>query len=109
MKIQGLATVLLALGILGLCLSTPALAQPAWYDCTVDQGGPMGSLSTRLFLTHAAEPPAWEGSQEFFIPADWAKEFLAVALTAIVNNKQVKVLCDLGGARLNIRAIYLKK
>ncbi|RJR43271.1 MAG: hypothetical protein C4567_06005 [Deltaproteobacteria bacterium] len=109
MKTRGLLIGLLAVAIFGLCFSTTALAQPAWYDCTVDQAGPMGSLSTRLFLTHAAETPVWEGSQEFFIPQDRAKEFLAVALTAIVNNKQVKVYCDLGGPRLNVRAIYLKK
>ena len=80
------------------------------YVCTVDQAGPSGATvagGAKLRLTDTAANPAWTGSKTFQVPAKRAKEFLAVGIAAIANDKKVKIITD--ASMTNITSMYLMK
>jgi hypothetical protein len=80
------------------------------YVCTVDQAGPHGQAAAggaRLYLTDTADTPAWAGSKTFKVPADRSKEFLAVGIAAIANDKKVTIVTD--ATMTNVTTIYLMK
>jgi hypothetical protein len=101
--------------LVAMAMLTPGAAAAAavagdWYDaCQVDQVGPGPSKDTHLFLTHTAPSPAWDGSKDFLVDAKRAKEIQAVALTAVVNVKKVRVFTDLSQATPVVTGIQLKK
>ena len=70
-----------------------AEALPSWYNCTVGAAGP-GDGASYVRLSHAGIPPAFE-QKWFLLPAERAKEMLAVALTAMTNDSRVSILVDL--------------
>jgi len=99
----------LVFAALFMVLFTATGADAASYTCTVVQAGPVGTTASgggKILLTDTAATPAFTG-KAFYLPAERTKEFLAVALTALINDKKVKVTID---AQLkNITAIYLIK
>jgi len=105
-------TVLVTLLLCGLVAGwfPDAGAAPAWYMCTVDMAGPFGTTaasSSRVYLTDTATDPAWAGSKQFVITTTRAKEYLAVALTAVASGKKVKINSDLSSESPTISAIYV--
>ena len=113
MKLKKLTSVLLAALFLTTLLSASALAGAAWYECTVDQAGPLGGTTTspvRIFLTDVTtDTPAWAGSKEFNVNSDRAKEYLAVALTAMTTGKKVRAYLNPALALPTLYGLYLMK
>jgi hypothetical protein len=88
----------------------PMSANAGNYICTVDQVGPTGAAvagGARLWVTDTHATPAWTGSKAFKVPADRAKEFLAVGIAAIANDKRVRIITDT--SMTNVTAVYLIK
>ena len=99
---------LLVVGFLFMVLlGSKAFAETAWFNCSVDLAGP-GKEETFIMLTDQAEEPAFSGKW-FILPADRAREMLAVALTAINGSKQVTVVVDPDSVDYpDITDIYIK-
>ena len=95
-----------------LAVFLPLQVQSAtWYPAGVVAVGPYGltegTSGTDIYLTSYSDPPAWQGSKKFKISPDRSKEFLAVALAALMNQKQVSVYCTLGAGVPKITGIYV--
>lgn len=89
-----------ALGIAAL-LPLTSQAAPALYTCKVLEAGPVtmeGSTTvtkTIIKLQYVSGTPGFSPAIDFNVSnAARAKEFLAVALTALANGKQVAVYAD---------------
>jgi ABC-type amino acid transport substrate-binding protein len=109
MKTKKMAvTVLMVFGLLAaLSLS----AHAATFTCTVVSAGPLNTAvdsGTRFFLTEASDDtPEWSNKQ-FQVGATRAKEYLAVALTAISQGKKVKITTPNTGTVPFITSMYLQ-
>jgi len=98
---------ILAVSAIILPINTNAAAS---YVCTVDLAGPSGTTvasGVKLCLTDTAATPTWTGSKVFKVPADRAKEFLAVGIAAIANDKRVRIITDT--SMTNVTTILLMK
>ena len=83
-----------------------AFAETSWFTCKVELAGP-GKNYSSIALTDQSETPVFTGKW-FTLPADKAREMLAVALVAINSNKQVVVVVDPeAGTYPEISDIYL--
>jgi hypothetical protein len=100
-KIFLLAT---AVMVAALCLSTDANAAQQWYTCRVEMAGPgWGAIYIQLSDNSAAFTKKW-----FSVPANSAKEMLAVALTAVNGGMPVLINTDLSVSGYPpLYAIYL--
>jgi hypothetical protein len=101
--------VLCLLAVLSIMFPMHANAADS-YVCTVDQAGPSGASAAggaKVRLTDTAANPAWTGGKTFQVPAKRSKEFLAVGIAAIANDKKVRVFTD--PSMTTVTAIYLMK
>lgn len=87
MKIKKFALASLIAVLLIMALASVALA--GTYVCIVTATGPGGATATFVRLTDTAATPAFT-NRWFKFRSDRAKEMLAVALTAMANNKKVR-------------------
>lgn len=78
---------LIVVGMLTV-MATAALALS--FDCLVNQVGPGGATGFYVKLTDTAATPAFS-NRWFVLRTDRGKEMLAVGLTAMANNKKVRV------------------
>jgi hypothetical protein len=103
MKLKKLFIIAALLLLFGLC--THAFAEQKFYTCTVEQVG-IGVPYTWILLKEkdAAWGPVW-----FRFNSDYAKEFLAIGLTAQVSNQTVYAAVDPAVANSFINYMYLKK
>jgi hypothetical protein len=99
-KIVLVIMVLFVLATLGV---NGAQADNGWYVCSVVQCGMGGSGAVQLTDTAGAFANRW-----FLIPSATTNQMLAVALTAMANNKNVNVFVSSSAAYSNITAIYLE-
>lgn len=103
-KTKGLLVALVVFGLIGFTIGSAGAA--AWYSCTVEVTG-QGGARTLLRLTDTDAAPAFTG-QWFIADPTVEKEMLAVALTAIVNNKIVRAYIDSPTPYSVVRNLYLK-
>lgn len=112
MKTRKAIFVLFMVGCMAAFSALAANADADWVTCTVDQVGPTGTTEgtsgSRIFLTAVDPADAWVGSKQCRISPDRGKEFLAAALTAVSNGKQVKVSVNPALASPTIGAIYVQ-
>jgi hypothetical protein len=98
MKTRKAVLVLLTVFCLATFFSLQANAAGP-YICTVDEVGPYDTIEgvsgSQIYLTDTnTAAPGWAGSKKFLISPNRGKEFLATALTAVANGKQVKVYAN---------------
>lgn len=80
-----------AVMVAAACFSTDASAAAQWYTCRVEMAGPgWGTIYIQLSDNSAAFTKRW-----FSVPANAAKEILAVALTAMNGGMPVMINADL--------------
>ena len=103
MKLKKTLIIAALLLVFGLC--THALADQKFYACTVEQVG-VGVPYTWILLKEkdAAWGPVW-----FRFNINYAKEFLAIGLTAQVSNQLVYASVDPAVANSFISYMYLIK
>lgn len=78
------------------CLSIQAKAASSWYTCSIDEAGSTAK-TVKIILTDTAVTPAF--SQKCFrFPSTRKREMLSLALTAVVLEKNVRVLVDIESA-----------
>jgi len=111
MKTRKAIVVLVVIGCLA-AFAAPA-ARADWILCTVDQVGPTGTTEgasgSRIYLTAVDPPGAWVGSKQCKISPNRGREFLAAALAALANSKQVLVSVNPAANLPTISAIYVQK
>lgn len=104
MKIKkSVVMVLVVFGLLTMLASTSFAAE---FFCTVGSAGPLNATNTIVKLTDTAATPAFT-DRYFNLRADRAKEMLAVALTAMANNKKVRVVMTSSVQWSTIDSVYL--
>ena len=92
-------TLVILVGLLGV-FAPVAGAAPAWYFVTVNTTG-IGWGYTLINATDTASSPAFT-NRYFVVDPNVAKQFLAVALTAISNGSVVRFIQNLLSGRLLI-------
>lgn len=90
----------------GLLVATASLAMAATYDCIVTAVGPAYTTPVYVRLTDTAATPAFT-DRWFKFNDDRKKEMLAVALTAMANNKKVRMVVSLPNPYYTITEFYL--
>jgi hypothetical protein len=83
---------LMALSIVAL-FTVPAMAELAWYVCSIDETGMAGTDAVALRLSDTATPPAFT-SEWFQAQEQREKEMLAIALSAMMNNMNIRIYAD---------------
>jgi hypothetical protein len=84
--------VLILLIVCTVFFSESVYAKNENYICNVDQVGSVGSKQTRVMLTHEGG----DFTQKWFLAKDSRKkEMLAILLSAVYGNMQVKVRTDI--------------
>ena len=109
MKAKKLVLVVLWVGALVAFLTVTSYAA-ALYTCTVKNAGPamLPTYHMVITLTYVSGTPApTPTTQTFYAPVGHEKEFLAVALTAMANNKKVSAYVDFATAKSTVFNLYL--
>lgn len=113
MKTNKIILIVLAVFFLLSSFSMQAIAAASWFTCTIDQVGPYGLnegvSGSYIYLTSTADPPAWDGSRRCIISPNRGKEYLATALAALANGKQVMVYINPANVTPTINGIYIQK
>lgn len=93
---------------LGACFSAPAAnAGQQWYVCSIVKVGQSGGKDY-VQLTHVPTEGAPAFTARFFrLPAEKAKEMLAVALSAVTGGFKVEVYVDAEIEYSEVYAVYL--
>lgn len=104
MKIKKIAVMVMVMVGLVALLATTGFALE--YQCTVTMAGSGGTTYSYVKLTDTAGTPAFT-DRMFTFPTTRAKEMLAVALTAMANNKRVRVVTPSNVQWTTITALYL--
>ncbi len=112
MKAKKAISLLAAAFCLLALFAVNADAALSWVTCTVDQAGPYGLVEgtsgSRVYLTDVSGA-AWAGSKQCVLSPNRGKEYLAAALTALANSKQVRVYLNPALATPTINGFYVQK
>jgi hypothetical protein len=102
MKIKIVVLMVALLGMMEL-FAINAHAEYGWHTCTVEKAGFGGDL-IYIFLRDVSS-----GTEYTCIaPEDREKEMLAIVLTAIANNMEVRVLFDDNESHPELYCLYLQ-
>jgi hypothetical protein len=113
MKMKRLWHGLLLLFVTGLFYSGGAMADKAWYRCTIDSVGTryvwVGTTKVKQYVVQLDDVDSAFTDMEFYFHDMLKKEMLAMVLTAVTNGYQVEVLVNLASTAvpLKIKEMHL--
>jgi hypothetical protein len=116
MKTRKPALAVLVLVALVISISVQSFAASANYTCTVVSAGPVTyspnnlvyyKMAIRLTYVSGGTTAPATTTKTFYAPAGHEKEFLAVALTAIANGKNVCAMVNFDGANTTVHNLCM--